>query len=173
MTEPSAKENLREHLETACEQAEEGKFDEALIAIRTELQHFERSVYLLALEYQVEQLKEYSKGESVNEMQRLDILDSFPGLIEKAVEHPDTTAIRVELQSAPHPDEQEAARRWLSGQYLQHAYRFLIQKEYSRALTEVRRIYILDPANQLARNLETRIDAVLAGTRKNIDPDAV
>ncbi len=154
------KDRLRERLGSACESAEEGRCDEALQVIRAELDHHKKSVYLLALEYQVEQLREYSRDEPGTEMQRLDILDSFPGLIEKASEHPEVTADRLPLTPSAHPDEQEAARRWLTSQYLQHAYRFFLQKEYVRALTEVRRVFILDPDNPLAKNLESRIRSI-------------
>lgn len=154
---PSDKERLRELLLTACEKAEDGRCDEALSAIRSELEQRHRSVYLLALEYQVEQLKEFLRNEPQTEMQRLDILDSFPGLIEKASEYPDVTADNLLPAAAALPAEQEAARRWLTSQYLQHAYRYLILKQLDRALVEVRRVYILDPDNQLARNLEGRI----------------
>lgn len=156
---PTDKERLHELLLTACDKAEEGKCDEALSAIRSELLHRNRSVYLLALEYQVEQLKEFLRNEPQTEMQRLDILDSFPGLIEKASEYPDVTADNLLPSPAALPAEQEAARRWLTSQYLQHAYRYLIVKQFDRALVEVRRVYILDPENQLARNLEARITA--------------
>lgn len=158
---PIDKEHLRELLLTACENAEDGKCDEALSAIRSELEHRSNSVYLLALEYQVEQLKEFLGNEQQTEMQRLDILDSFPGLIEKASEYPDLTADGLLPSPVAVPAEQEAARRWLASQYLQHAYRYLILRQYERALIEVRRVYILDPDNQLAHSLEGRIRTML------------
>ncbi len=157
------KNRLRELLDSACECAEDGKCEEALRTIRAELEHHRRSVFLLALEHQVEQLKEYTRDEPRTEMQRLDILDSLPGLIEKAAEHPEITVDRHSPSPTPHPDEQEAARRWLTSQYLQHAYRYFLERHYTRALTEVRRVFILEPANPLARTLESRIDAMLAG----------
>ncbi len=155
------KNRLRELLDAACECAEEGNCDEALHAIRGELERHRKSVYLMALEHQVEQLKEYALDEPATEMQRLDILDSLPGLIEKAAEHPDLTVDRPPISPATHPDEQEAARRWLTSQYLQHAYRYLLERRFTSALTEVHRVFILDPENPLARNLETRIDTML------------
>lgn len=155
------KNRLREVLDSACDCAEEGRCDEALRTIRTELERNKRSVYLLALEHQVEQLKEFSRNEPETEMQRLDILDSLPGLIEKAAEHPGLTVDHHTSPPAGHPDEQEAARRWLTSQYLQHAYRYLLQQHYTRALTELRRVYIVDPTNTLAKTLEERIDGLL------------
>ncbi len=157
-------EQLRERLETACNLVDEDEFEEALKVVREELEHWGGSIYLLAFEHQVEQLRDFSSGDESMEMQRLDILDSLPGLAEKAAEKPGITFRDLPHRETPTPDEQEATRRWLLSQYLQHAYHFLVQKEYASALTEVRRMYILDPANTLAKDLETRLGARLAVT---------
>jgi hypothetical protein len=152
---------LREQLASACSRAEDGGYDDALRIVRGELRQFEGSIYLLALEHQLEQLKEYSTDDDALEMQRLDILDSLPGLAEKAAESPELTYKNLSVREAPHPDELEAARRWLLTQYLQHAYQFMVQTEYERALVEVQRMYILEPENALAKALESRLRSYL------------
>lgn len=155
---------LRERLESVCNLAEEGEFDKALGIVRGELEQREGSIYLLALEHQVEQLKEFASDDDALEMQRLDILDSLPGLAEKAAESPDLTYKNLQVNPPLRSDELESARRWLLTQYLQHAYHFLVRSEYERALVEVRRMHILDPTNALAQALETRLRSSMSSS---------
>jgi hypothetical protein len=150
---------LQEQLLKACAAAREGRHNDALAMVRTVKGMHQNNVYLLALERQMEQLREYATVVPGSEVQQQDILESLPALAERAAESPDKTPARfVREKSAAREKEVQAAKQWLVAQYLQHAYAFLVRQEYSNALAEVHRIFIIEPENERARELERSIN---------------
>lgn len=149
---------LRDILREACVHAEAGEYMAALAAIREARRAHSTSIYLLAFERQVEQLREYTEAGDNTHMQQEDILQSLPGLAERAAEEPDATPEKVaDSFSRTAKEEEKAAGRWLVAQYLQHAYQYLLRQEYRNAIAELHRIYVVDPENVPAKDLEQRI----------------
>jgi periplasmic protein TonB len=148
--------------------AEAGDFTAALAATRQAKTLEPKNVYVLAFEKQTEQLMEFSAAGTVTEEQRSDILESMPVIIEKAVELSRTssgvTVISGLGSSKSLADierertEKGAALEWLKNQYFQHAHEYVRKGEYHHALAEIRRVYIIDTENKVARDFEKQID---------------
>jgi hypothetical protein len=138
------------------------EYKEALVAIRKAKALDSTNVYILALERQVEQLQQYGDSSLLSETQRVEVLDSLPGLLDRALSQqtalrsPDELATSQETD-AQDADEKDAAQQWLKNQYFQRAHEHVRQGEYQLALWEIRRIYIVDPQDHFAKEFEQRI----------------
>jgi tetratricopeptide (TPR) repeat protein len=159
------------HLSDAQAQTEAGRFQDALATLKKAKSLEPRNVYVLAFEKQVEQLVELSDMKILTDEQKSDILDSIPGIIERALEPTATegkaltiggrlaeTQATLERERA----EKTAALDWLKNQYFQHAHEYVRKGEYQNALTEIRRVYIIDPANRIAKDFEQQIEQLLS-----------
>lgn len=130
-------------LATARDRVESGAYADALASVREAKQLQPRNIYLLAFERQLEQLLELSAAGKLGDDERVDIVESIPGIMERALEG---------------PGEQAAAHEWLKNQYFQHAHEYVKKGEYEHALAEIRRVFIIDPGNKTARDFELQID---------------
>lgn len=155
-------EDLADLLTTARGRAEEGEYGEALLALRDAKALYPRNIYVLAFERQVEQLTELSSAGTLGPDEKVDILESIPGIVERALEGSGVQA----LPAAPAPDpsaveraraERVAAHEWLKNQYFQHAHEYVKKGEYDHALAEIRRVFIIDPENTIAKDFEAQI----------------
>jgi tetratricopeptide (TPR) repeat protein len=141
---------------------EEGNFASSLASVQKAKKEEPHNIYILAFEKQLEQLIELTSANILTEEQRADIVDSIPGIIERAThgthapsEAPAHPHARI-TQAEPSPDR-AAAMEWLKNQYFQHAHEYVRKGEYQHALAEIRRIFIIDPENQVAKNFERQI----------------
>ena len=150
-------------LATARDRVEAGSYADALASVREAKQLQPRNVYVLAFERQVEQLLELSAAGKLGDDERLDIVESIPGIMDRALEGPGEQP----PSPAPAPDaasleqaraERAAAHEWLKNQYFQHAHEYVKKGEYEHALAEIRRVFIIDPGNKIARDFELQID---------------
>jgi hypothetical protein len=150
---------LKKRLDAVLKAVEGEGYDDALARIHKEQRRFPRSVYFMALERQIEQLREFKNANEPAVMQRKDILDSLPVLAQRALEHPEASpeTLRVDSATINPPTEHDAALKWLLTQYLQNAYAHLVREDYESALAEIQRMYILDSGNTQAHDLELRI----------------
>jgi hypothetical protein len=142
------------------------EYKDALVAIRKAKALDSTNVYILALERQVEQLQQYGDSSLLSETQRVEVLESLPGLLQRALNQqsalqppegpPATgeTAIQEE-------DEKQAAQQWLKNQYFQRAHEHVRRGEYQLALWEIRRVYIVDAQDRFAKEFEQRIVQLL------------
>jgi len=155
-------EDLAGFLSTAQNLAEAGNYHDALATVRDAEKLHPRNIYVLAFERQVEQLTELSLAGKLGDEERTDILESIPGIVARALE----SSGEPSLPTAPPPDastaegaraERAAAHEWLKNQYFQHAHEYVKKGEYSHALAEIRRVFIIDPENQIARDFELQI----------------
>ena len=151
--------------------AEAGKHRDALAAVREAKKLHPRNVYILAFERQVEQLIELSLAGTLGDDERSDILESIPGIVERALAGSGERA----FPSVPAPDaaaaeraraERAAAHEWLKSQYFQHAHEYVKKGEYDHALTEIRRVFIIDPENAIARDFEVQIGELSRTSRE-------
>jgi tetratricopeptide (TPR) repeat protein len=165
------------YLDLANERLHQGEFAGAIEAIRSAKSLEPKNIYVLAFEKQTEELLELQQGGTLTDEQRTDIFDSIPSIVEKALELSrtssgvtDISALGKQLQDfARQSEEKAAALEWLKNQYFQHAHEYVRKGEYQNALAEIRRIFIIDPANTVARDFEKEIGQ-LAGMQR--DPTA-
>ena len=149
-------------LTEAHEHAGKEKYKEALVAIRKARALDSSNIYILAFERQVEQLSESTAAGTITELQKSDILESLPGIIEQARvnQAPLTPPEAAGEERRPTPEQQEqlrAARQWLKNQYFQRAHEHVKNQEYDNALAELRRVFIIESEDQFAREFELKI----------------
>ncbi len=159
--------HLERHLADAQTRAEKGDYADAVRAVREAKALAPKNVYVLAFEKQAEQLSELESAHSLTEEQRTDILESIPAIIERAIESsrsPGTLTDISALKSGPDATqerkEKAAALEWLKDQYFQHAHEYIRKGEYQNALAEIRRVYIIDPTNAIAREFEKEFETL-------------
>ena len=157
---------LAGQLSDAQGMVESGNFKEALALLKQAKTLDPRNIYVLAFEKQVEQLVEFSEMNILTDEQRSDILESIPGIIQRALEASsgDSPEVLAERQQAIDRDREErsAALEWLKNQYFQHAHEYVRKGEYTHALAEIRRVYIIDPSNRIAEDFERQIEQLIA-----------
>jgi len=163
-TPQSPGEDLAGHLAKAHADVETGNYLEALACAQRAKDLEPNNIYVLALEKQIEQLIELSEGDGLTDEQRSDILESIPGIIDRAVEgpppeEPDDEAAIGEAAPAPKANraDREAALEWLKNQYFQHAHDYVRKGEYNNALAEIRRVFIIESTNETAKQFERHI----------------
>ena len=157
------REALRRILGEAQTEASAGNYAAAIEAVQRARAQDPENIYILAFEKQVEQLSLLASGETLNEEARTDILDSLGGIVDRAVST-ESDSKRVEKPS-PAPslatrEDRAAAMEWLKSQYFQQAHQFVRKGEYDHALAEIRRVYIIEPDNETARQFEAHIQEI-------------
>jgi TonB family protein len=157
---------LAGQLSDAQGMVESGNFKDALALLKQAKALDPRNIYVLAFEKQVEQLVEFSEMNILTDEQRTDILESIPGIIQRALEASSAEAPEAlaERQQALEQEREErsAALEWLKNQYFQHAHEYVRKGEYTHALAEIRRVYIIDPSNKIAEDFERQIEQLIA-----------
>jgi tetratricopeptide (TPR) repeat protein len=159
--------HLEQHLTEARTRAEKGEYAAAVKAVQEAKSLAPKNVYVLAFEKQAEQLSTLDAARNLTEEQRTDILESIPSIIERALESslsPGAPAGIPALISGgdatKEKKEKAAALEWLKNQYFQHAHEYIRKGEYQHALSEIRRVYIIDPANSIAQEFEKQFEAL-------------
>ncbi len=155
---------LAQYLHDAFGKAEAGDYTEALSLLKPAKSLEPRNVYILAFEKQLEQLIEYKQRNILSDDQRTDIMDSLPGIIDRAIAGGKSEAgegAPAGEQPAAGPGvgagDRAAAFEWLKNQYFQHAHEHVRRGEFQNALGEIRRVYIIDPGNKVAHDFERQI----------------
>ncbi len=170
-TESTDHATIARHLSDAQAQTEAGKYREALATLKQAKALQPLNIYILAFEKQVEQLIEFAEMNILTDEQKSDILESIPGIMERALEPPATEG-KASASGGPSAEtraslerereEKAAALEWLKNQYFQHAHEYVRKGEYQNALAEIRRVYIIDPANRIAKDFEQQIEQLLS-----------
>jgi tetratricopeptide (TPR) repeat protein len=160
----SPDEDFAGYLTKARAEVEAGNYLEGLAFAQKAKGLEPKNIYVLALEKQIEQLVELSAGNALTDEQRTDILESIPGIIDRAVEGPPPEdpdegqpVTEPEPPSEDNRADREAALEWLKNQYFQHAHDYVRKGEYDNALAEIRRVFIIDPRNTTAKQFEKHI----------------
>lgn len=157
--------SLADQLQEASEIAGRGDYTSALQQVRSVKSAQPENIYLLAFERQLEQLVELTETGVITEDQRTDILESIPGIVEKAIEQPNTRPSDIAPSERPaaqaSSEERSAALSWLKNQYFQHAHDYVQKGQFSNALTEIQRVFIIDPNNDTARDFEKQIQKLV------------
>ncbi len=162
---------VRRLLGEARDHAGSGAIQEALTAIRKARGLDPSNVFILAFERQIEQIQEHLASGTLTDDQRKDIIDSLAGIVANATaaEAPPTPAPETAGQPEPAPEQREqvrAARQWLKNQYLQRAHSYVLKKEYDKALSEIRRVFIIDDRDRFAREFELKVLQMLELSRR-------
>ena len=159
--------HLERHLAEAQTRAEKGDYAAAVRAVQEAKSLAPKNVYVLAFEKQAEQLSELDASKSLTDEQRTDILESIPAIIERALESSrspgtmtDFSTLKPGADATKDKRERAAALEWLKNQYFQHAHEYIRKGEYQHALAEIRRVYIIDPSNSIARDFEKQFEAL-------------
>lgn len=158
---------IADQLQDASGLAGRGEFAAALQQVRSVKPIQPENIYVLAFERQLEQLVELTERGAITEEQRTDILESIPGIVERAIEQPNTrpsdmTSPERHAAAIASTEEHSAALSWLKNQYFQHAHDYVQKGQFSHALTEIQRVFIIDPNNETARDFEKQIRKLLA-----------
>ena len=168
--------HLERQLSEAATQAEQGNYEAALKAVRAAKSLAPRNVYVLAFERQAEQLNELHTSKALTDEQRTDILESIPSIIERALESTRSPGSATDI-SALRPGElsqdkkeKAAALEWLKNQYFQHAHEYIRKGQYDHALAEIRRVFIIDPENSIARDFEKQFESLARMKRGDSAP---
>ena len=106
--------------------------------------------------------REHEEHGHLSADQRKDIIDSLPGIVQNATasEVQPEPSEEAPGQPEPAPEQREqvrAGRQWLKNQYLQRAHSHVIKKEYDKALSEIRRVFIIDDRDRFAREFELKV----------------
>jgi hypothetical protein len=157
--------SLPDRLQDASTLAGQGEYVAALQQVRSVKSVQPENIYVLAFERQLEQLNELTDGGMITEEQRTDILESIPGIVERAIEQPNTRPADMaspdRRTAQASSEERSAALSWLKNQYFQHAHDYVQKGQFSHALTEIQRVFIIDPNNDTARDFEKQIHKLL------------
>jgi periplasmic protein TonB len=159
---------LKEHLLYVHTKAEAGEYTDAMAALRETRASVTDNVYLGALEKQLRQLIDLSEHRTLSADQRSEILEPLSGIIEKAlgsvrqsipVQPLPVTSVR--LSATLDTDERQQALDRLKVQYFEQASRHLSAGEYDLALSEIRRVFVIDPDNSTAKQYESVIGELM------------
>jgi tetratricopeptide (TPR) repeat protein len=173
----SGSSGIGDYLDLASTRLQRGEFALAVEAIRSAKSLEPKNIYVLAFEKQTEELRDLQANGTLTDEQRTDIFDSIPSILEKALELSRTSSGVTDLSALGRPvqdftkqsQERTAALEWLKNQYFQHAHEYVRKGEYQHALAEVRRVYIIDSSNAVAKELEKQIDQL---AQMQSDPSA-
>ncbi len=146
----------------AYNQADVGKYAEALAKIKAAKSVDPRNIYIIALEKQFAKLLSLPAGTGADEAR-----ETLPGLLDRAL---DSARKNHGAPAGPAPapagsgvkSEQEARLKEVRDQYFSRADEFVERGDYESALAEVKRVAIIDPDNRIAREYEEKISQ-LAG----------
>jgi TonB family protein len=131
-----------------------------------------RNIYVIALEKQVKLLSDLSKKRTSAEAYKKEVRDTIPEIIRRAIED---SRKRAELKAKdpgtgpaddseiadPYTRERDLALKKLRNQFVKRAEECIDRGDYQNALEEIRRIFIIDPHNTIARDLEKKIEQLV------------
>jgi hypothetical protein len=162
---------VRKLLGEARDHATAGAFQEALSAVRKARGLDPSNVFILAFERQIEQIQEHLSSGTLSDEQRRDIIDSLSSIVQNATAAavPDAGEADAAAQPEPAPEQREqvrAARQWLKNQYLQRAHSYVLKKDYDKALSEIRRVFIIDDRDRFAREFELKVLQMIEVSRR-------
>jgi len=147
---------LSSHLKEVQGRVREGQFQEALESIQQARVTEPHNLYVIALQKQVERLRDLSHDKSLSESTRREIQRTLEAVASRAVSvHANDQPLEREIA------EREEALENVRRSYLQRADEYLAEGDLQRALREVRRLHILHPHDPEAERYEKKINNIL------------
>jgi hypothetical protein len=151
-------------------------YSKALAIIKNAKQFDHRNIYIIALENQVKLLSDLSRQELRDDFYKNQICSTIPDVIRCAINESRTRAGAGKnaherkgsngSEDTSRFENYGAGLKKLLNQILKSAEEFVHKADYNSALMELNRIYIIDPDNIRAKNLEKKIQTLLH-THKN------
>jgi TonB family protein len=154
-------------------------YGKALSAVKDAKFTDPHNIYIIALEKQIKLLADLVKSKPTATSYKNEIKGTLPEIIRRSIED---SKNRVSdkasgVQSAPpvhetdpYTRERDLALKKLKNQFIKLAEEFIDRGDYQSALEEIRRIFIIEPENAIARDLEKKIETLIQYRKK--DPPA-
>ncbi len=140
----------------------DGHYADALAIIRSAKALSPRNIYLIGLEKQVEKLLNLARTSSLSPSEKNGILESLSTLIGRAVEGMGDVSSSGRAPVEESSDKaKETALETLKSQYFQHADEYLKKGDYKAALVEIRRVFIIEPDNEIAKDYEKNLQQLV------------
>ncbi len=154
----------------AYNQADVGKYAEALAKIKAAKSVDARNIYIIALEKQFAKLLSLPAGAGVDELR-----ETLPGLLDRALDsarknHGGSGNAAQSNADAGVKEEKEARLKEVRDQFFSRADEFVERGDYESALAEVKRVAIIDPNNRIAREYLEKISQLAGGMSHAIAP---
>ncbi|MBP8975188.1 MAG: energy transducer TonB [Bacteroidetes bacterium] len=147
---------------------ENGNIQDALAELKEVKAADSKNIYIIALEKQILKLTD---TETTAEL-RSEIVKALPPMIERAVNDAQRR-LAEKAQEPKEAKEKEAALEKLKSQYFQRADEYVEKGDYPHALEEIRRIYIIDPSNVVAKEYEQKIEQLASLKTKSEEPKGI
>jgi protein TonB len=191
MNSPTNGISIEERLREVYEKTDSREYAEALDALEAARCSDPGNIYLAALKRQLDALLSLSQADDLTEEQRHEFMDPMQGIIECAVRD-NQRQHRSDITdlSRTSPGEAGSGERAKAGEsvsasnysaaagdvqrelealkllYFQRASKFVMKGEYEQALAEVRRVFVVDPENTIAKEYASRVEHLLQHARR-------
>lgn len=152
-------ESAPDDLAFVIEQVGAGNYADALQALSRVKSGDARNIFLIALEKQVMRLR----NGGILPRERTDIIESLPGLVERARADRGPRAPSAEpALSKEAPLSQAGGKKdprvkMVVDQYFRHADEWVRKRDFEAALKEIERVLLVDPENRAAREYQRRV----------------
>ena len=191
MNSPTNGISIEDRLREVYEKTDSREYAEALDVLESARSYDPGNIYFAALRRQLDALLSLSQADDLSEDQRREFMEPMPGIIECAVRDnqrqyrsgstdlprvqpgeaaPDVPAPVGETEPASnHGADAGDVQKELEALkllYFQRASKFVMKGEYEQALAEVRRVFVVDPENTIAKEYASRVEHLLQHARR-------
>jgi len=190
MNSPSNEISFEDRLREVFEKTDSREYAEALDALEMARTADPENIYISALKRQLDALLSLSQADGLGEDQRHDLMEPMPGIIDcairdahrprrtgntgfppavPAVETTDHVGVSYTAENSPEqsgdPGDVQKELEALKLLYFQRASKFVMRGEYEQALAEVRRVFVVDPENTIAKEYASRVEHLIQHAR--------
>ena len=183
--------SIEDRLRDVYEKTDSREYAEALDALEAARSSDPGNIYLAALKRQLDALLSLSQADDLTEDRRHEFMEPMQGIIECAVRdnqrqnRTGTTDLPRRQSGMAQPGvpspvgESESASSHASDAgdvqnelealkllYFQRASKLVMKGEYEQALAEVRRVFVVDPENTIAREYASRVEHIIEHARR-------
>ena len=201
MNAPTSAESIERLLQDVYAKSMEHDFTSALDVLEVVRSSDPGNIYVAALKRQVQALSSIPEDDEFREVHQRELMEPMLGIIECAIRDHNRLAHMSEpepltdspskVQSIGQPGSRDSATpgqisppvssadaqkelEALKLLYFQRASKFVMKGEYEQALAEVRRVFVVDPDNTIAKQYATRVEVLLNQARRlaSVSPDS-
>ena len=190
MNSPLNEVSFEDRLREVFEKTDSREYAEALDALELARSADPENIYISALKRQLDALLSLSQADALGEDQRHDLMEPMPGIIDCAIrdahrqrrtgttgfsparpaeEATDAAAAAHTTENTPEqsadPGDVQKELEALKLLYFQRASKFVMKGEYAQALAEVRRVFVVDPENTIAKEYASRVEHLIQHAR--------
>jgi protein TonB len=191
MNSPTNGISIEDRLREVYEKTDSREYAEALDVLEVARSSDPGNIYIVALRRQLDALLSLSQADDLSEDQRHELMEPMPGIIECAVRDtqrqyrsgvtdlprmqqrevaPDVSLSAGETEFASdHSADASDVQKELEALkllYFQRASKFVMKGEYEQALAEVRRVFVVDPGNTIAKEYASRVEHLIQHARR-------